>query len=128
MKPLYCCNSCSPNGLIPSGMQFLFGFAAFLWPKYSAARRAQSAPIHHFAGRCVFVLGLATMAVGPCLRGCSSAWKRAARLHGDQHMSRQHPAYHSQQLHHDAIHGILPACLGSKSTCVQCRFLASGIL
>ena len=63
-------NLCTDTKLAP---QFIFGFAAFLFPKYSAARRAQVAPLHHFAGRSVFVLGLATMAVRPQLIAFTTA-------------------------------------------------------
>lgn len=37
---------------------------AFLFPKLPQKRRAQLAPLHTFLGRCIYVLGLANMAVG----------------------------------------------------------------
>ncbi len=43
--------------------QFLLGFTAFFYPKYSKGARDTLLPYHQFLGRATFLLGLATMAV-----------------------------------------------------------------
>lgn len=45
------------------GLQFGVGAAAYLWPKWALAKRRALGPIHAYAGKGVFVAGLATMAV-----------------------------------------------------------------
>ncbi|KAK9789944.1 hypothetical protein WJX73_007091 [Symbiochloris irregularis] len=45
-------------------LQALAGMGAFLFPKLPPKKRAELAPIHTFLGRCIYVLGLANMAVG----------------------------------------------------------------
>ena len=47
-----------------SSVQYTVALYAFVYPKLAKARRAALAPLHVFLGKSVFVLGLATMAVG----------------------------------------------------------------
>lgn len=45
------------------GLQYFAGVAAYLFPRLPMAQRRALGPLHAYAGKAVFVAGLATMAV-----------------------------------------------------------------
>ena len=58
----------TPMSDLYSSLQYFAGVAAYLFPRLPMAQRRALGPLHAYAGKAVFVAGLATMAVS-----CSGA-------------------------------------------------------